>query len=350
MLAKLAADLPRGDDWWYEPKWDGFRALVFRDGDDVEIRSRNDKSLTRYFPEVIEPLQRQLPDHCVLDGELVIATDDALEFDLLSQRIHPAASRIKLLAEQIPATFVAFDLLALGDTDLRGFGFTDRRRLLEAALGEARGRVMMTPITRDPDVGQDWYERFEGAGFDGVIAKQGSSTYREDERVMLKIKHRRSADCVVAGFRWHKTEGTGVGSLLLGLYDATGMLHHVGVASGFSVALREEFAAELAADRLPVERLAQHPWGSAPGITDEGGQRRPGAQSRWTGTRELAWEPLEISRVAEVSYEHMQGDRFRHTARFLRWRPDRDPQTCTYAQLDIPPPVELAWFRGAQTE
>lgn len=350
MLAKLAYDVPEGADWWYEPKWDGFRALIFRDGDEVEIRSRNDKSLTRYFPEVLEPLRRHTPQRCVLDGELVIATDSALEFDFLSQRIHPAASRIELLSREIPATFVAFDLLALDETDLRQFAFSDRRRLLEAALEGAKGRVMITPVTRDATQARDWYERFEGAGFDGVMAKPGASTYREDERVMVKVKHRRTTDCVVGGFRWHKVEGTGVGSLLLGLYDDAAVLHHVGVASGFSAALRKELEVELAPHRLSHAELDSHPWAAAPGLADEGGQRRPGAQSRWTGTRELAWEPLRIGLVAEVSYEHMQGDRFRHTARFLNWRPDRDPESCTYAQLHVPAPVELAWFRHDNAE
>lgn len=340
MLAKLSRELPAGDRWLYEPKWDGFRCIVFRDGDDVELGSRNEKSLTRYFPEILEPLRASLPERAVLDGELVIATPDGLDFDLLSNRIHPAASRIEKLAATTPVSFVAFDLLGLLDTDLRPMPFSQRRTLLQKALGKAKAPVHLTPVTTEVEVARDWFDRFEGAGLDGVVAKGLDEPYREGKRTMLKVKHQRTADVVVAGYRVHK-DGKGVGSFLLGLYDDAGTLHHVGVASNFTADVRAQMAAELA----PLERdaLANHPWrdwqtqdAEAPSE-----QRMPGAPSRWNATKDMGWVPLRIERVAEVAFEHMQGDRFRHNARFVHWRPDRELASCTYEQLDVPVPVEL---------
>jgi ATP-dependent DNA ligase len=339
MLAKLVRELPRGD-YLYEPKWDGFRAIVFRDGDEVEIGSRNEKPLTRYFPELLDALRAQLPDRCVVDGEIVIATPHGLDFDLLSLRIHPAASRIAKLGEETPSSFVAFDLLAEGDDDLREAPFSARRARLEGALARASGQVRLTPATRDPEEAADWFERFEGAGLDGVVAKPLDGPYRPGERTMLKVKHLRTADCAVGGYREHKDGG--VGSLLLGLFDDAGVLHHVGVASSFAASRRAELAEELAPYREGA--LDGHPWrgwAEADAGAREAGQRRPGAQSRWNAGKDLSWEPLRVELVAEVAYEHLQGDRFRHTARFQRWRPDREPSSCTYAQLDAPVPVEL---------
>ncbi|MEX2100566.1 MAG: ATP-dependent DNA ligase [Acidimicrobiia bacterium] len=337
MLAKLTRELPVGD-FLYEPKWDGFRAIVFRDGDDVEIGSRNEKPLTRYFPELVETLRANLPERCVVDGEIVIATERGLDFDLLSLRIHPAASRIQKLAEEIPASFVAFDLLADGADDLRALPFADRRARLERALKKAKAPVLVTPATRDPEEAADWFERFEGAGLDGVVAKPLAGEYREGERTMQKVKHQRTADCVVAGYREHK-EG-GVGSLLLGLYDDGGVLHHVGVASSFAAPLRRQLLDEVAPYRKNA--LADHPWREwAAEATGESSQRMPGGLSRWNAKKDLSWEPLRIELVAEVAYEHLQGDRFRHTARFARWRPDREPASCTYEQLEAPVPIEL---------
>jgi len=351
MLAKATREIPDDGTWSFEPKWDGFRAVVFRDGDDVEIGSRNEKPLTRYFPELLDPLRAALPERAVVDGEIVIATDRGLDFDLLSQRIHPAASRIAKLSQEIPATFVGFDLLAEGDDDLRTAPFSERRARLDRALAgltgdSARGRdarVLLTPATTDPALAAEWFEHFEGAGFDGVVAKALAGEYREGERTMLKVKHQRTADVVVAGTRPHK-DGNGIGSLLLGLYDGEGVLHHVGVASSFTAARRRELVDELAPYR--DGGLEGHPWrdwaeAGRSGAAHESGQRKPGAQSRWTGGKDLSWEPLRIELVAEVAYEHLQGDRFRHTARFQRWRPDREPASCTYAQCDVPVPAEL---------
>jgi len=338
MLAKLARDLPVGA-YLYEPKWDGFRTIVFRDGSEVEIQSRNERSLNRYFPELEAALREQLPDRVVVDGEIVIATDHGLDFDLLSLRIHPAASRVGLLAEEIPSSFVAFDVLAAGDDDLRDLGFGERRRRLEHALADVAPPVHVTPVTDDPDVASDWFARFEGAGLDGVIAKPADEPYVSGKRVLLKVKHQRTAECVVAGYRVHK-EG-GVGSLLLGLYDADGTLHHVGVASSFKAELRAQLAAEL--EPLATDALGDHPWREwADVAAHEGGRRMPGAPSRWNAQKDMAWVPLRVERVAEVAYEHLQADRFRHTARFVRWRVDKDPEECTYAQLDAPVPAELA--------
>jgi ATP-dependent DNA ligase len=339
MLAKLARELPTGNDWLYEPKWDGFRCIVFRDGDDVELASRNEKSLTRYFPEILDPLRASLPEQAVVDGELVIATDHGLDFDLLSNRIHPAASRVEKLAAQTPASFVAFDLLAALETDLRPMAFSERRRLLEAALAKAVPPVHLTPVTADPKLAADWFDRFEGAGLDGVVAKLLGEPYREAKRTMQKVKHQRTADCVVAGYRVHK-DGKGVGSFLLGLFDESGTLHHVGVASNFAAPMREQLAGELA----PLEQhaLEHHPWRDWQGQSDGGSDTRmPGAPSRWNAKKDMTWVPLRIERVAEVAFEHLQGDRFRHNARFVRWRPDREPSSCTYAQLETPVPVEL---------
>jgi ATP-dependent DNA ligase len=344
MLAKLSRELPEPDGMLYEPKWDGFRCIVFRDGDEVELGSRNEKPLTRYFPELPPALKASLPERCVVDGEIVIAGDNGLEFEALLQRIHPAASRIKMLAETTPASFVAFDLLAVGDDDLRPRPFAERRAALEAALAGAAPPVHLTPATADRAVAADWFDRFEGAGLDGVVAKPLTLPYREDERVMLKVKHARTADCVVGGFRWHK-DGAGVGSLLLGLYDDEGTLHHVGVASSFSVARRKELVDELAPYR--DNALDGHPWaGWAEAVADAGG-RMPGGQSRWNAGRSMEWEPLRPELVVEVAFDHLQGDRFRHATSFVRWRPERDPRSCTYSQLETAVPEELeAVFRA----
>jgi ATP-dependent DNA ligase len=354
MLAKLARALPSSGgklgDLLYEPKWDGFRAIVFRDGDNVEIGSRNEKPLTRYFPDLLDPLREHLPARCVVDGEVVIATEHGLDFDRLSLRIHPAASRVAMLAEETPASFVAFDLLAEGSDDLRDTPFRERRGRLETALARSRPPVLLTPATTDRALAAQWFDRFEGAGLDGVVAKPLDGRYEEGKRTMQKVKHLRTADCVVGGFRFHK-DGDGVGSLLLGLYDDESVLHHVGVASSFSTAVRAELRDELAPYRRGA--LDDHPWrewaeadASSSGSAAVAGQRRPGAQSRWNAGKDLTWEPLRIELVAEVAYEHLQGDRFRHTARFQRWRPDRTPGSCTYEQLDVPVPIELQEIFG----
>ena len=334
MLAKLTHELPEGDGLFYEPKWDGFRCIVFRDGDDVVLGSRNEKPLTRYFPELVESLRANVPDRCVIDGEIVIVGSGGLDFDMLSQRIHPAESRIELLARTTPASFVAFDLLALGDSDLQGQPYSTRRGLLEGALEAARPPIHLTPVTTGADVARDWFSRFEGAGLDGVVVKVGDSHYQPDKRVMMKVKHERTADCVVGGFRWHKSGGV-VGSLLLGLFDGDGVLNHVGVASGFSAARREEFVGILEPYRENAS--GDHPWlgDGAP----EG--RVPGGQSRWSSGKDLSWEPLRPELVVEVAYDHLQVDRFRHATSFVRWRPDRIAATCTYSQLDTPVPTEL---------
>jgi ATP-dependent DNA ligase len=340
MLAKLTRELPTGN-YLYEPKWDGFRAIVFRDGADVEIGSRNEKPLTRYFPDLIDPILKNLPERAVVDGEIVIATEKGLDFDLLSLRIHPAASRVAMLAEETPASFVAFDLLAEGDDDLRGEPFKTRRARLERALKKAKSPILLTPATTDPDLAREWFNRFEGAGLDGVVAKPLDGEYREGERTMAKVKHLRTADCAVAGYRVHK-DGEGVGSLLLGLFDEHRVLHHVGVASSFNVALRKQLAAEVEPYR--ERALENHPWGDwaeAAADAAASGQRMPGGLSRWNAGKDLSWEPLRVELVAEVAYEHLQGDRFRHTARFQRWRRDREPDSCTYEQLEAPVPIEL---------
>jgi ATP-dependent DNA ligase len=340
MLAKLAEKIPIGDDWIYEPKWDGFRALVFRDGEQLTIQSRDLKPLNRYFPEVVAALGAQLPPRCVLDGEIVIARDGRLDFDALLVRIHPAASRVAKLAVETPASFVAWDLLALGDEDLRATPQEERRRRLESALASAEAPVHVTPITRDPAVAADWFQRFEGAGFDGVIAKPRGIGYAPGKRMMLKIKHARTADCVVAGFRWYKdSPGELVGSLLLGLHDAAGVLHHVGVCSAFTRAVRAELVTELAPLREGATQV--HPWAAWASFASEE-QRMPGASSRWNRGKDLSWEALRIERVCEVAYDHLQGDRFRHATQFQRWRPDRQPADCRYDQLEVTPAAELA--------
>jgi ATP-dependent DNA ligase len=345
MLAKATSGLPTAEGLLFEPKWDGFRCIVFRDGNEIELGSRNERPLTRYFPELLDPVRAQLPQRCVLDGEIVIATDDGLDFEALLQRIHPAASRVKLLAEQTPASFVAFDALALDDDDLRALPFAERRSRLEATLAGATPPIHLTPLTGDRDVATDWFKRFEGAGLDGVVAKRADQPYRENERVMMKIKHERTADCVVAGFRWHKHGGI-IGSLLLGLYDDEGTLHHVGVTAAFTMMRRRELVDELAPYR--DDALSDHPWAEwATAERESEGKRMPGATSRWNAGRDLAWEPLRPELVVEVAFDHLQGTRFRHATHFRRWRPDRDPRTCTYAQLETVVPEELAKVFGA---
>ena len=339
MLAKRVAAVPEGDGWIFEPKWDGFRAVVFRDGDELLIQSRDTKPLNRYFPDLVETLKAGLPERCVLDGEVVIAGKGGLDFDALQLRIHPAASRVKMLAEQMPASVVFFDLLALGDEDLRGLPFAERRRRLEELLGGAKPPIHITPATRDKDLAEDWFRRFEGAGLDGVMAKPLQGRYEPDKRVMLKVKHERDCDCVVAGFRWHKDgHGTAIGSLLLGLYDEAGALQHVGVCASFTQAKRKELVEFLAPYR--ENALAGHPWAGWAG-EEADAQRMPGAKSRWTGGKDLSWQPVRPELVLEVAYEHMQGSRFRHMAQFRRWRTDKSPKDCTYAQLEVVAPQEL---------
>ena len=343
MLAKLVRELPTSDGLLYEPKWDGFRCIVFRDGDEIELGSRNERPFNRYFPELVEQLERALPERAVLDGEIVIATEHGLDFDALQMRIHPAASRVNKLAQEMPSSFVAFDLLAEGKDDLRKRPLSERRARLEKMLGRAKPPIHVTPVTADPVVAAQWFEQFEGAGLDGVIAKPGAGEYRENERAWFKVKHQRTADCVVAGFRTHK-DGDGVGSLLLGLYDDEGTLHHVGVASSFAAPLRKKLAKELQPYRKNA--LEGHPWREWADAQAHEGGRMPGAPSRWNAKKDMRWEPLRIELVAEVAYEHLQGDRFRHTARVKRWRHDRDPASCTYEQLEAPVPHELAEIFG----
>ncbi|MGQ0841952.1 ATP-dependent DNA ligase [Actinokineospora sp.] len=350
MLAKAVHEVPRLPGLVYEPKWDGFRCIVFRDGDEVELGSRNDRPLTRYFPELVELLIEKLPRRCVVDGEIVVVTGAGLDFATLQNRLHPAASRVRKLAAETPAGFVAFDLLALDDRDLTAEPFSERRRLLASVLGDTGGsaarQLHLTPLTDNPDVAQDWFTRFEGAGFDGVMAKPADLPYLQDKRVMWKVKHERTADCVVAGFRWHK-DGVGVGSLLLGLFDGDGVLHHVGVASSFTVARRAELVAELAP--LRENALDGHPWRAWAQAWADAGGRMTGGQSRWNSTKDLSWEPLRPETVAEVRYEHVLGGRFRHGGRLVRFRPDRTPESCTYAQLDAVAPAELAALFGERT-
>jgi ATP-dependent DNA ligase len=350
MLAKRVADLPTAGAWIFEPKWDGFRALIFRDADEILIQSRDEKSLNRYFPELLDPLRSVLPAQCVLDGEIVLATNSGLDFEALQLRIHPAASRVKLLSQQIPASIVFFDLLCEGTRDLRDEPFESRRRELESLLSRAAPPIHLTPATRESSVAADWFRRFEGAGLDGVMAKPVSGIYEPDKRVMLKVKHERDCDCVVAGFRWHKNgERTAVGSLLLGLFDDSGALQHVGVCASFTEQKRRELAEYLAPYRQ--DALAAHPWKHWAAPEAAGGeapQRMPGGQSRWSQGKDLSWEPLRPELVAEVAYEHMQGSRFRHMAHFRRWRTDKTPGDCTYAQLEVVPPQELmAIFAGS---
>ncbi len=349
MLARPAGDVPAGDGWLYEPKWDGFRALAFRAGESVVLQSRDLRPLERYFPELPPALRANLPERCVLDGEIVIAGEHGLDFDALLLRIHPAASRIALLAGRTPASYVAWDLLALGDEDLTGEPQGARRARLEEALADARPPVYLTPATRDRAVALDWFARFEGAGLDGVVAKRLDGRYLAGKRAMVKIKHVRTADCVVAGFRWHKEgPGTLVGSLLLGLFDEAGTLHHVGVTASFTREERRRLVSELAP--LREHALEGHPWSKWVEWEAEAaarGQRVPGVQSRWSQGRNLSWEALRPERVCEVAYDHLQGDRFRHATTFRRWRPDRSPADCRYDQLEATPPYELAGIFGA---
>jgi ATP-dependent DNA ligase len=342
MLAKRVDALPAGEDWIFEPKWDGFRALVFRDKDEIFIQSRDEKPLNRYFPELLLPLQEALPDRCVLDGEIVIVKDNELDFDLLQLRLHPAASRVNLLSKQTPASFVFFDLLCEGNRDLCSEPFQTRRHRLESLISAAKPPIHLTPATTDRAIAEDWFRRFEGAGLDGVVAKQVAGTYEPNKRVMLKVKHERDCDCVVAGFRWHKKgDRTLVGSLLLGLYDDAGALQHVGVCASFSTAKRKELVELL--DPYRQNALANHPWKHwAEHAAGEEVKRMPGGQSRWSQGKDLSWEPLRPELVVEVAYDHMQGDRFRHTAQFRRWRPDKKLTDCTYSQLEVIPPQELA--------
>jgi ATP-dependent DNA ligase len=356
MLAKSVSDLPRGeqgDEWLFEPKWDGFRALIFRDGDELLIQSRDEKPLGRYFPELEAPLKAQLPPRCVLDGEIVIARGDALDFEALQLRLHPAPSRVKKLAGELPSSVVFWDLLSVGDESLLAVPFRERRARLEATLANAAPPLYLTPATTDRALAEDWFRRFEGAGLDGVMAKAAAGAYEPNKRVMFKVKHERECDCVVAGFRWHKVgEGTAVGSLLLGLFDDEGALQHVGVSASFTMAKRLELTAFLAPYR--TDALADHPWKEWAGAAHAGAvqaehadhpeppQRMPGAKSRWSQGKDLSWQPLRPELVVQVAYDHMQGSRFRHTAQFRRWRTDKAPRDCTYAQLEVVPPHELA--------
>jgi len=350
MLSSAADALPGGDGWQFEPKWDGFRTLVFRDGAEILLQSRDEKPMNRYFPEVIAPLAATLPERSVVDGEIVIVGAHGLDFEALLLRIHPAASRVKLLAEQSPASFVVWDLLALGDEDLREAPLAVRRERLERVLRGDTPAVRLSPATRDRALAEDWFRRFEGAGLDGVMAKRLDEPYRPGERTMIKVKHQRTADCVVAGFRWHKKgPGTMIGSLLLGLYDDEHTLHHVGVAAAFSNEVRKQLVTELAP--LRTNALAGHPWrdwAEAEAEASAAGQRMPGATSRWNRGKDLSWEPLRPERVCEVAYDHMQGTRFRHAAQFLRWRPDKRPDDCVYDQLEVTPAYELERVFGAR--
>ena len=338
MLAKRVAALPDGDGWIFEPKWDGFRVLVFRDGDELLLQSRDEKPLDRYFPELAEPLRAVLPQRAVLDGEIVIATPDGLDFETLQMRLHPAASRVKLLAGQTPSSVVFWDVLCEGDRDLRAAPFRERRQVLEQLLSGAKPPIHITPATSDRAVAADWFERFEGAGLDGVMAKPEGGAYEPNKRVMLKVKHERECDCVVGGFRWHKNgRDVAVGSLLLGLRDDEGVLHHVGVCASFKDTVRRELVTFLAPYR--ERALDEHPWKEW--AAHQGAQRIPGARSRWSQDKDLSWEPLRAELVVQVAYDHMQGSRFRHTAQFRRWRPDKQPRDCTYAQLEVVAPHEL---------
>jgi ATP-dependent DNA ligase len=333
MLAALADALPAAGDFLYEPKWDGFRALVFRGADDVFIQSRDLRPLDRYFPELHDALLERVPAGCVLDGEIVIMTPRGLDFDTLQLRLHPAASRVAKLAREMPASFVAFDLLAVDGVDRRTAPQRERRALLERLLAGVAPPVWLTPVTRDRETAARWLAEFEGAGLDGVIAKPADAPYQPGRRAMLKIKHARTADCVVAGFRWYKAERDAVGSLLLGLYDDAGVLQHVGVTSSFTLAKRRQLAAEFAP--LRENALEGHPWREWAEFDASQWKRMPGMQSRWSAGKDLSWEPLRLERVCEVKYDHLQGNRFRHAATFLRWRPDKRPADCRYDQLEV---------------
>ncbi|WP_427914641.1 ATP-dependent DNA ligase [Ramlibacter sp. MMS24-I3-19] len=339
MLAKIAEALPDGDGFLFEPKWDGFRAIVFRSADGVVIQSRDLKSLNRYFPELEKVLAEQLPKGCIVDGEVVVVGPQGLDFDALQQRIHPAASRVARLAKETPAGFVAFDLLAAGGKPVMNLPQHERRERLERLLGQIKPPLYLTPVTTDRALAQDWLQRFEGAGLDGVVAKPADAPYQPAKRAMFKIKHARTADCVVAGFRWYKDTDDAVGSLLLGLYNDAGVLQHVGVTSSFTMAVRRELAQELAP--LRENAMADHPWRDWAQASAGDADRMPGAKSRWSGGKDLSWEPLRPERVCEVKYDHLQGDRFRHATTFLRWRPDKPAQDCRYDQLEVATPFEL---------
>ena len=344
MLAKLAETLPDSPRFLFEPKWDGFRAIVFRGKDEVYIQSRDSRPFDRYFPELHDALLAGLPDGCVLDGEIVIATSHGLDFDALQLRLHPAASRVSKLANETPSSFVAFDLLAVDGSSVMNKTQQQRRALLEQRLRSVEPPIYLTPMTRDRNIAADWLAQFEGAGLDGVIAKPVDLAYQPGKRVLTKIKHARTADCVVAGFRWHKAGRDIVGSLLLGLYDDAGALQHVGVTSAFTMATRKQLALDLAP--LRKNAIDDHPWREWASAEAES-SRMPGAQSRWSAGKDLSWEPLRIERVCEVKYDHLQGDRFRHAAIFLRWRPDKSPRDCRYDQLEVTTPFELEKVFGA---
>jgi ATP-dependent DNA ligase len=347
MLAKLTSGIPEGGNYIFEPKWDGFRAMIFRDGDNVQIQSRDLKPLQRYFPELAAPLRAELPERCVYDGEIVIARGGTLDFEALLQRIHPAESRVKMLAAQWPASYVAFDMLALGDEDLRDKPQKERRAKIEATLGNAKPPIYMTPATRDRALATDWFNRFEGAGLDGVVAKDENLVYSPGKRTMIKIKHERTIDCAVAGFRWYKdSKDVAVGSLLLGLFDDTGRLQHVGICASFNAERRKELLKEL--EPLREDATENHPWKEwAEHDASADKSRKPGMKSRWNAKKDLSWEPLRVERSCEVTFDHMQGRRFRHSSHFKRWRPDKPPKDCTYAQLDVTPAYEVAKIFGA---
>ncbi len=356
MLAKLVDDIPAAGGLLFEPKWDGFRSIVFRSADDVYIQSRDLKPLDRYFPELHDALLAGLPPGCVLDGEIVIATGTSLDFDALQLRLHPAASRVAKLAKEMPSSFVGFDLLAMDGSSIMDRPLKERRAALERLLAGVKPPIYLTPMTRDRLVAAEWLRRFEGAGLDGVIAKPEEATYQPGKRAMFKIKHARTADCVVSGFRWHKKEPGVVGSLLLGLFDDQGRLHHVGVTSSFTMEKRRQLVDEL--EPLRKDAMVSHPWrewaeamtATTPEEMARVGQRMPGGHSRWSAGKDLSWEPLRIERVCEVKYDHMQGDRFRHAATFLRWRDDKRPQECRYDQLEVTPAYELAAVFGASRD
>jgi ATP-dependent DNA ligase len=345
MLAKVADELPTAPGFLFEPKWDGFRALVFRGASDVFIQSRDLRPFDRYFPELHDLLLDKLPSGCVIDGEIVIATPTGLDFDALQMRLHPAASRVAKLAKETPASFVAFDALAVDGRSVMSATQNERRALLEKSLTNVEPPVHVTPMTRDRGVAAQWLEHFEGAGLDGVIAKPVEIPYQPGKRVLIKVKHARTADCVVAGFRWHKSGNDVVGSLLLGLYDDRGVLQHVGVTSAFTMSIRKQLALDLAP--LRKDAIKDHPWREWASAADTAATRMPGAQSRWSAGKDLSWEPLRIERVCEVKYDHLQGDRFRHAAIFLRWRPDKPPSECRYDQLEVTTPYELEKVFGA---
>ena len=355
MLAKVADALPDGEGFLFEPKWDGFRAIVFRKGNEVTIQSRDLRPLDRYFPELAKSLGDILPRGCVIDGEIVVTSKAGLDFDALQQRLHPAASRVARLAQETPASFIAFDLIAAGGKSVMALPQSERRARLEQLLGSAKPPVYLTPMTQDRATATDWLKRFEGAGLDGVMAKPADGPYQPGKRAMFKIKHARSADCVVAGFRWYKETRDAVGSLLLGLYDDAGVLQHVGVTSAFTMEMRRQLADEL--EHLRKNAMEDHPWkdwasataGDADAMPGESqdARRMPGARSRWSNGKDLSWEPLRLERVCEVKYDHLQGDRFRHATQFLRWREDKQPQDCRYDQLDVTAPFELERVFGA---